>query len=57
MHDNDKDFEELVEVLETMPHNKLNPKAIRFIEKRFEQYSYLMSIVEQKKAEHYNGLD
>ena len=57
MHDNDKDFEELVEVLEIMPHNKMNPKAIRFIEKRFEQYSYLMSIVEQKKAEHYNGLD
>ena len=57
MHNDDKDFEELVEVLETMPHEQMNLKAIRFIEKRFEQYSYLMSIVEQKKTERYSGLD
>ena len=53
----DKDFKELVELLEKMPHEQMNLKAIRFIEQRFEQYSYLMSIVEQKKTERYNGLD
>ena len=46
----DKDFEKLVTVLEQLPYNQINKKAIAFISKRFDQYSYLMSVLDLKRT-------
>ena len=47
-----KDFKEVIKLIETTPYPKISKEAINYISNKFDQYSYLMSILEIKKQRH-----